>query len=551
MKKVVLYYPLQSDPDRGLVTSFHLQPMALLAIAGWPLADGYEVVLIDGNLYTPEEAQRRVVEACEGALLYATTGILGFAVADGFHCTRAVKEAHPELPCFIGGWFASSDPGLQLETGLYDAVALGQGEITFRELVHAVDEGKDLGEVAGLALLRDGAVVHTAPRTVVGWDQLENNPWELLDYPAYAERMRQPWHKDTVEPISPLPGLGPEDSFTAVSYFSSFGCPLDCAFCCSPGIAGRRWKAMPAERMLDDIEDIWRRWGFDALHFFDANWGVTEKRVREFCTGLLERKIDIKYYAYMQADSVCSFSSETLDLMAESGLYSALIGAETGSDETMKAIHKTTRGDNNLEAAEALDARNISVYATYLIGFPNESASSMLETLDQARRMAHACPIATPAVWEYQAIPGAAFYEEALALGYEPPRTLDEWGAFYDYRWDRSPGFVPEEVARMARLYRHFTGMVGGHMRGRIGLWERHAAKRLASEEDFGRGWPLGLTEARLFHLAQRFEGLLPRRWRERGTRIEKGWKTRRGHGERAETAGSASTSSMGQEASA
>ena len=134
-KKIVLYYPVQSDPARGLVTSAHLLQLSLLAIAAWPRRDGYQVVLIDGNLHEVAEAHRRVVEACEGALLYATTGILGFQVADGLACTRAVKETHPELPAFIGGWFANAAPELQLETGLYDALAVGQGELTFRELV--------------------------------------------------------------------------------------------------------------------------------------------------------------------------------------------------------------------------------------------------------------------------------------------------------------------------------------------------------------------------------------------------------------------------------
>ena len=541
-KKIVLYYPVQSDPQRGLVTSAHLLPLSLLAIAGWPLRDGYEVVLIDGNLHEQEEAHRLVVEACEGALLYATTGILGYQVADGLHCTRAVKAAHPALPAFIGGWFANAVPELQLESGLYDALAVGQGELTFRELVRAVDQGTDLAQVAGLCLWRAGKLEYTAPRKVVGWSDLCDTPWQLLDWPAYEERQRQPWHKNTVEVMSPLPGRGPDEPFTTISYFSSFGCPLDCAFCCSPETTNRRWKAIPAARMLDDIEALWRRWNFDAIHFFDANWGVAEKRVREFAQGLIERKIRIHYHAYMQADSVVSYSEETLDLLAESGLYAVIIGAETGSDETMAMIKKTTRGDDNIRAAQRLDERGISAYCTYLIAFPGEEPRSMLQTLDQCRRMASACPIATPSVWEYQPIPGAALYQPALEQGFDPPRTLEEWGAFYDYRRDTSPGWLTPEVERMRKLYRHFTSVVGGELRGKIGFWERRAAARLADAEGFARGWPGGLLEARAFHLWQKLERRLPAWLIRRDTRIERGWKTRRGHADRYEKGRAART---------
>ncbi len=143
-KRIVLYSPLQVDPASGVTYSKDITPLALLTIAGGPVREGYEVVLVDGALYSQAEAHLRVLEACDGALLYATTGILGYQVADGFLCSRKVKSRYPELPAFIGGWFASSAPELQLETGLYDAVAIGQGELTFEDIVAAVACGEPL-----------------------------------------------------------------------------------------------------------------------------------------------------------------------------------------------------------------------------------------------------------------------------------------------------------------------------------------------------------------------------------------------------------------------
>ena len=72
-QRIVLYSPLQVDPASGVSYSKDITPLALLTIAGGPVRDGYEVVLVDGALYSQEEAHRRVLEACDGALLYATT----------------------------------------------------------------------------------------------------------------------------------------------------------------------------------------------------------------------------------------------------------------------------------------------------------------------------------------------------------------------------------------------------------------------------------------------------------------------------------------------
>src|SRR5262249_61932957 len=82
-KKIVLYSPQLADETRGYPSGKEVLPMPLLAIAAWPLADGYDVVVVDGSLYPQEEAHRRVLEHCEGALLYGTTGILGWQVSDG------------------------------------------------------------------------------------------------------------------------------------------------------------------------------------------------------------------------------------------------------------------------------------------------------------------------------------------------------------------------------------------------------------------------------------------------------------------------------------
>src|SRR5262245_2039111 len=76
-KKIVLYQPQQVDSSIGPPSSGDMLPLEMLTIGAYPDRDGYEIVIVDGSLYAQDEAHRRVLEACEGAMLYATTGILG------------------------------------------------------------------------------------------------------------------------------------------------------------------------------------------------------------------------------------------------------------------------------------------------------------------------------------------------------------------------------------------------------------------------------------------------------------------------------------------
>ena len=97
MTRIVLYFPKQANPAHGVEAGRDLLPLSLLTIAGLPVREGYDVVLIDGNLYDDAEAERRVLEACDDALLYGTTGILGYQVTDAYRMTRAVHGKHPKL----------------------------------------------------------------------------------------------------------------------------------------------------------------------------------------------------------------------------------------------------------------------------------------------------------------------------------------------------------------------------------------------------------------------------------------------------------------------
>jgi radical SAM superfamily enzyme YgiQ (UPF0313 family) len=507
-----------------------------LTVAGWPDRDGYEVVLIDGNLHDQEEAHRRVTEACRGALLFATSGILGYQVTDGYQCARRVKAEHPELPMFIGGWFASVMPELQLHTGLYDAVCLGQGETTMRDLVRAVDCGEPLDVVPGLALLRDGEVVRTAHRSIVGWDELPPCPWHLLDIEPYREAQLVRVTGRTAERMAVPPGFAGKPFF-GISYFSSFGCPEPCTFCCSPGVTGLRWKSMPAERMLDELCELKQRWNFDTVRFYDANWGVNERRTRTFCQGLIERDESFWWYCLMQSGSIVKYDPATVDAMRDSGMYVVLLGGETGDEDMLRAVGKHTPVGANLRAAQELDARQICSLVTYIIGYPNETAPSMLNTIDEARRITASCRLARAMVWPYRPIPGTALYQPSLELGWRPPQTVEGWGLDDEYQFrDAWEGQIPPEVMRTRKLYEHFSTVSLGVARGRFGWWERRARRRLERGD-----YRLGALEAKAFDLALRLGRVTAHDQSEDFERIRVGHQTSVASGRVAPTLGSAS----------
>src|SRR5882672_2771677 len=165
-KKIVLFLPHRADPTRGEMFSADLLPLELLQIASGPVADGYEIVMIDAMI--EPDYLKKVLEACDGALCFASSCILGFQVAHGARVAQAVRAKFPKLPILWGGWFPSVQPEVYFREGIADAVGLGQGELTFWECVQALESGTDLADVSGLCVWRDGKPVYTAHRAVVG-----------------------------------------------------------------------------------------------------------------------------------------------------------------------------------------------------------------------------------------------------------------------------------------------------------------------------------------------------------------------------------------------
>ena len=450
-KKIVLFLPHRADPGRGEMFSADLLPLELLQIASGPIADGYEVVMIDAMV--EPDYMKKVLEACEDALLFASSCILGYQVYDGFLVAQAVKEKYPNLPCIWGGWFPSVTPQMYLDGGIADAVCIGQGELTFRDVVRTIDSGGDLADVPGLAVKRDGAMRYTDHRPVVGFDQFEPVPWQLLDFEKYAELQLRPTHLK-VRHRFPLPGhWTPDNPPRAFSFFSSFGCPEPCTFCCSPLITGRRWKAIPGKQLAEEIAELQQRFKFDVLRFQDANFGVAEKRTREFCETLVDLKVPIHWNGTIEIETIMRYKESTLDLLEESKCHLLWLGAEAGTAEMQERIKKHIKIEHIPKAIGALADRGIIPGTFWIIGYPGETRESMEATLKQAAAVKYAYPLAGSEVYPYRPIPGTEDFDAAVKLGFEPPTDFETWGDCFEYKYNSQNTPIPDDVRHTWQRY--------------------------------------------------------------------------------------------------
>jgi radical SAM superfamily enzyme YgiQ (UPF0313 family) len=442
-------------------------PLEFLHICAPAMEEGFTFDIIDSMI--EPDPMGKLWEKLPGAMAFGSTCIVGYQVADGAEVAREVRRRHPEVPILWGGWFPSVAPELFLRNDLADAVCLGQGELTFRDWLLAVRDGKPVDDIPGLALWRNGALHKTPWREVASLDDLPPPRFDLIDVDKYLDIQERQASTAKVRYRFPdPPGYSMQKPYRAVSYFSSYGCPEPCSFCCSPLVTQRRWKALAAETLVDRIMEMKQQYDFDVVRFQDANFGVHEKRVRDFCRLLIERKANIHWNATIEVESIVKLTDETLDLMRDSGCHMMWVGAETASAEMQAYIRKGISQGNVDVAMRRMWERDIKIGLFWIIGYPDETEESMRTTLTLAAEMKTRYPNCTSEVLLYRPLPGTESGIHAQRTGYEMPLEFETWGSMVEYKFgNKTFEMLPPAIKRDYHRYTYLVPWFDGLVRGK------------------------------------------------------------------------------------
>lgn len=204
---------------------------------------------------------------------------------------------------------------------------------------------------------------------------------------------------------------------------TSRGCNQDCDFCAVRAFSGRpRFK--PVANVVREIVETKRYSKTPGMHritFADDNIVSSRRYAAELFRALIP--LDIRW------SSQCSLSiasdEELLQLAADSGCESLLIGFESLSQQSLNSVNKgaVNRVDAFIEAIERIHAHGIMIYPMMMLGFDEDAPSSFAEMAAFLSRTNAAFPvfnIVTP-------IPGTRLYERIEREGRVLHRRWSEY----------------------------------------------------------------------------------------------------------------------------
>lgn len=317
--------------------------------------------------------------------LTALTPTIGRAL----ETAQVVKETLPNSIVVMGGYHPTFNFIETLEDENVDIVIRGEGEYIMLNLVQALENQSSLHDVKGIVFEDKNSkeiVVNPEAPLIQNLDELPFPALNLLPMKKYR-LLDMDTHMTTM--------------------ITTRGCPMQCSFCSSAAMHGKKIRERSVENIVDEIEYLKTNYDIDTIAFMDDTFTLKKRKVMAICDEILKRNIEIMWGCTSRVDTL---DEKLLKKMKEAGCITIFIGVESADQQQLDNMCKNTtiaKIENAFKIAHKLKIRTI---ASVALGMPGDTKEIMNKTVKFVHKLKPNYAIyslATP-------YPGTKFYKEAF-----------------------------------------------------------------------------------------------------------------------------------------
>jgi len=372
MRVLLLSMPDSSEHMPAL--AIRMPNGALASLAG-NVDRHHEVAIAD--LILVHGAVRPTVERLlrEGQPDVVGLSVMTFQRRTAQQIVRLIRAAMPAARIVVGGYDPSLAPEAYSGDDAVDFIVHGEGELTFRALLRALDGQGRVGDIAGLSW-RDGQVMRANPaRPVSGLDGNAIGP------PNRAARVLRGYtllgrQADVVE--------------------TSRGCTFDCSFCSIIEMRGRNFHRFTFDRVLADIADARAR-GARSIFMVDDNITLDVARFAALCDAIVAAGLqDIDYTVQAMTAPLAQHGRTLVPLMQRAGFRYVFLGIENILEDDLLFLRARAKnalrdggrtiGNAAITAIELLRAHGLLVVGGLIVGNPDDTPAAVEANLAFAAR---------------------------------------------------------------------------------------------------------------------------------------------------------------------
>jgi radical SAM superfamily enzyme YgiQ (UPF0313 family) len=299
--------------------------------------------------------------------------VMTFQRRSASRIVELLRSWKPTVHIVAGGY----DP--TLATDAYqqmpvDFIVRGEGDLTFRELLRALESGSGLYAICGLSYREEGRWQHNLDRPVRGLADGE------IRLPNRAARVLRGYTLlgrpvDVVE--------------------TSRGCTYDCSFCSIIEMRGRNFHTYSFQRVLDDIRDARDR-GAHTIFLVDDNIMLNVHRFEGLCRAIIDAGLNtVDYFVQAMTSPIAAHGETLAPLMRQAGFRYVFLGIENILENDLvflRAADKNTARDNGqrtgnatYRAIDCLHRNGMYVVGGLIVGNPDDTRESIEANLEFAR----------------------------------------------------------------------------------------------------------------------------------------------------------------------
>lgn len=309
--------------------------------------------------------------------------IIGFSVNNAslfstLELIRRLRQKDSRIKIILGGplFFVDADIESIIGNDYVDMIVLGEGEITFCELIGILEDGKDPNICKGILYKKEGKIIKTEPRPLI--NNLDELPF--LDFTDLS-----------LDKYDPPGHLGKH-----ISLMTSRGCIQNCAFC-GPKAYWRGYRSMSGKRIYEEIKyHLQKNPEIEHIEFLDLLFNGNMKTLNEFCDQMISGPVKphLKWHANVVIRP--EMTAEVLSKMKKAGCHHLTYGIESGSQQVLGLMRKHYRIKDADQVLKYTHEAGIEVTCNFMFGFPGETEGDFQQTLDFLKRNAKYITTAYP-----------------------------------------------------------------------------------------------------------------------------------------------------------